>query len=425
MAISRLWRKLGLTQPLVRVWTEVDSSFEMNDRDIKSITITRGSAGSTTGLQEHTMEVNTVANRPSRTDRPLHCDLTTYGANRIQQLTGQSASTIKQRYYGRLGKQVINDGGGGWNVNNWHTDFYCSKWQSQLENSDRLGNQIDQNEVHYLMNHFMNPGLDTDLDYMPAPEFLSPTNTYGIMNNSYELGEAKIPYSEFASKYLNDPGYYVQNKRSGADRVLTMKYRWTLANNRLASWMPLTRSHVLSPTKWEQPNEDRPRNHVVLWRKPEGIWKYVVGPNPDDVRIPTVEHDLSYIKYYDDWNPKHLAAAGYGQERFDSGYRLPSMQIDLLRLLDTNEPSRLKQAAQLLYMEMGDPVYLSGDWYPSLTGIHFASGIKETITPDRWDIELSLDPAIAVVGEWARETVPAQTWESALYPWDDATYPWT
>lgn len=420
--VSRLWKKLGLTQPLISIWSEADPDFAMNDHDITSITINRGGSNSVIGLQDHTMEVNTIASRGSRTDRPLHCDLTTYGANRISDLTAANPDIIKPRYFGRIGRQTIEDLGGIWDPSKWHTNVYCSKWQSQLENSDRVGNQISGNTVMYLFDHFMNPEY-SNLPYLPKAEFPAPEANYGVMINDYDLGTAKITYSEFARKYFDDPGFYVQNTRAGADRVLTLAYRWSVAMSRLEYQIPITRSQAISPATWEQPNENRPRNHRVIWKDSNGHRSAMTGYDVNDVRIPLVDHDMGHIRFYDDYQPLHLNYLSYGAERVDSGYRLPSITIDLLRLITSSEPSHRVQARQLLGLEMGDPVFLGGDWYVNTQGVSFASGIVEKITPDRWDLELSLTPSIATVGEWSPDIAP-MTWEAARIPWNSANWPW-
>lgn len=420
--ISRLWRRLGLTKPLVNVWSETDSEFAMNDHDIASITINRGSSSGGFGTQEHTMEVNSVVPRGVRTTQPIHYDLTTYGANRLVELIGGDPSWYRNRYFGRIGRQTIDDSGGISDPSKWHTNFYCSKWQSQLENSDRVGNQIGGHLVMYLFKHFMNPDV-SGLDFIPPAEYPSLDEHYGWMSNTYELDEAKIPYSEFSRKYFTDPGYYVQNTRYGADRVLTIQYRWSQAQARLETQIPITRSQAISPAQWEQPNENQPSNHYVAWRDANGHRSAITGPDPNDVRVPRVDHDISYIRWASDYQPTQMMYASYGAERTDAGYRIPSITVDLLRLIDSPFHAHRLQARQLLRLEMGEPIYLSNDWHPYLRGIHFAVGLNEKISADRWDLEISLMPSIGVVGFWTPE-IPAAMWDSARYPWQDETRRW-
>lgn len=420
---SRLWKRLGLTAPLFNVWSEEDATFQMTDHHLTAITISRGSPDGVFGEQEHTLELNSIVNRSVRTDAPIHCDLTGSGGQRLASLIGGDAESITRRYFGRIGRQTVDDHGGSSGNPKWHTNIYASKWQSQLNNSDRLGYQTNNQLVVELFEHFMDPAMQNTY-HIPAPEFQDDYWEYGTVRNNQEQSESLINYSEFSRKYFEAPGFYVQNTRAGADRVLTIQRRWDLALYRLASTIPLTRSQVLAPAQWDQPNENRPSNHTVIYQNLSGEWlRRTIGPNRDDSRIPLVEHDLSYMAFPSIYQPTQMLEARYAQERTDIGYRLPTVDIDLLRLIDSTKQVDRTQARQLLQLEMGDPVYLSGDWATNIRGIHFATGITEKITPDDWTMTLSLVPAVAVVGSWS-PTVPARVWDSARVWWDNATSRW-
>lgn len=410
---SRLWKRLGANRPIFSVWSEERPGDILDDRHITSITLNRGS--SVFGEQEHTIEVSTITYNSTWVDLPIHCDLTTYGMDRLNAIIGVY-DAIRPRYFGRVGKQTIDDDG------KWKSTYFGSKWQRQLSNSDRVGNQISGKPVKYLYDHFMNPS-DPRLAYTPPPQFSSPSPDYGVMVNDYDLGTAKIPYSDFSRKYFTDPGFYVQNMRIGADRVWTLKRRWEIAQSKLPTMIPLTRSQVLSPSQWGQPNEDHATNHRIVWRQGGQTQYYFVGPDVNDVRIPITDHDISYIQFPDRYQAEHLGFVSYGQERTDAPWRIPTVEIDLLRLITSPAPSHRSQARQLLALEMGDPIFLSGDWHPSLQGVHFATGITEKISANEWRITLLLDPSIAAVGAWS-PAVPARTWESAQYPWNDETRKW-
>lgn len=421
--VSRLWRRLGLTAPLFNVWSEEDPEFQMTDHDLKSITINRGSANGGFGEQDHTLEVNSSVYRSVSTGYPIHCDLTGSGAQRLVDLVGGSTDSIRKRYFGRIGRQSVDDAGGIADVEKWHTNFYASKWQSQLRNSDRVGNQINGERVMYLFEHFMFPTVSA-LDYLPDPEFPNHWSHYGVMINDLELGAAKIPYSQFAARYFEAPGYYVKNMRAGQDRVMTIDRRWTEALDRLESHYPLLRSQVLTTAQWDQPNEDRPSNHTVIYRDTDGnLLRRTRGPDTNDVRIPLKEHDVSYIGWAIIDQPTRMLTVRYSRERTDTGYRVPTLEIDLLPLIDSDSIPDRAQARQLLQLEMGDPVFLSNDWHHQLRGIHFANGITEKITPDSWTITLSLIPSIAVVGYWPIPVTPV-TWDSARIWWENATNTW-
>lgn len=420
---SRLWRRLGMTAPIFNIWSEEDSGLQMTDRDITAITITRGSAGGGFGEQEHTLEVTSAEYRNRSTGNPVHCDLTASGANRIASLIGGNTANIVRRYFGRIGKQTVDDIGGRLNFDKWGTTIYASKWQSQLRRFEREGDQINGSHVVDLFEHFMDPTI-YHITHLPTPEFPSHESRYGVMRNNYSNEERRITYSEFSNKYLEAPGYYVKNMRAGHDRVMTIERRWTEALQRLETHIPLLRSQVLSPATWEQPNEDVPSNHMVVYQTQDGEWRRrTIGPDTNDERIPLTEHDVSYIGWQLMEQPTTMLTVRYARERLDSGYRVPTVEIDLLRLIDSDSVADRRQARQLLEMEMGDPVFFSSDWHHQLRGVHFAEGITETIAHDQWTLSLSLTPSISVVGEWPIH-VPAVTWDSAPVWWDNALNTW-
>lgn len=423
MAPSRLWSKLGLTQPLMSVWNDDAEPFFLGDHDLQSITINRGSDGSVFGEQEHTLEVTTTFLQKVRTDEPIACAITDYGAQQIVNRIGGTVASIKNRFFGRIGRQVITDHGGIGDAAKGSTTVYASKWQSQLRNSERVGNQIDGEQVMYLFQHFMRPE-GSNLPHLPDPLFTAPSSHYGHLSNDLDLGAAKITYAEFATKYLEAPGYYVQNTRAGHDRVFTIERMWSHAHDDLRTHRPLSRSQVLAPAQWDQPTEDRPRNHSVLYTNSLGnVRRKTIGPDPANVRVPVTEHDVSHIQYVNEYQPTQMNIAMYSQERTNSGYRIPEVEVDLLRLITSDRRVDRDQAQQLLALEMGNAVFLSNDWNHNLVGMHFALGIKEKITPDAWNITLSLMPAIAVVGHWSPE-IPPHIWDSARYAWDTETRPW-
>lgn len=421
--VSRLWKRLGLTAPLFNVWTESDSAFQMSDHDITAITINRGSADGIFGEQDHTLEVNSIVMREVRTGAPIHCDLTASGAQKLVDLVGGTTDSIRRRYFGRIGRQTVDDGGGIFDTSRWHTTFVASKWQSQLKKSDRVRYQLHGTPLRDFARNFMRPAR-ADLPHLPDPEYPSPESHYGYLYNDYDLEEQALTYSEFVTKYLEEPGYYVQNMRDGRDRLLTIERRWSEANSRLLTDVPITRSQVLAPAQWEQPNEDAPSNHSVRYRNAAGVNEgRVVGPDPSDDRVPVIDHDVSHIRWLDNYQPTQMNYARHAAERIDTGYRLPTMEINLLRLIASTSAGDRLQAQQLLRLEMGDPIFLSYDWYPYLRGVLFVSGITEKITPDGWELSLSLVPSLVVVAHRPPD-VPPQAWDSARYSWDNETRRW-
>ena len=92
-------------------------------------------------------------------------------------------------------------------------------------------------------------------------------------------------------------------------------------------------------------------------------------------------------------------------------------------LLKMGTPYALKIAAQMLTLEAGEPVYLSGDWPTRLQGVHYAEGITETITPNEWRFELSLIPHALGAGT-PSPSVPPLAWDSFTTAWADETRAW-
>ena len=95
---SRLWKRLGITQPMFYVWCLNDPEFAMYDHDIKAITINRGAAGAVFGEQDHTLEINAAVVRGVRTGEPIRLQLTNSGAAHLASRIGGDPETIKQRY---------------------------------------------------------------------------------------------------------------------------------------------------------------------------------------------------------------------------------------------------------------------------------------------------------------------------------------
>lgn len=416
---SRLWKKLGLTSNFIRVWSEEVSDLNIDDSNITSITINRGSSSGISGVQEHTIEIATTVPRDIYTGAPIHCDLSAAAMSVITRLTGAN-DTVKPRYFGRIGRQTVDDTGGYANYGGgtWSTTFFGASWQAQLPNIEK---EIPQNAWDWLITHIKTAAWPrgVGLSYLPEPDMPAAASQYGQI---VETGDP-IAWKDTVQKYVDDPGLYVQNTRTGKDRFLTYELRWNQAQAALEDTPPLTRSQALSPAQWDQPNAALTRSHRVYWTGADGVKWATTGEKPSDPDLPIVEYDLKHIRWStNEFQPWHVALVGYGQE-INTGYRIPTITIDMLRLITSPVYYHRLQARYILALNMGDPIYLSNDWHWYLRGIHFASGITEKITPDAWEITLSLTPSAETVGEWTPQ-VPAQIWESARYPWSDETRRW-
>lgn len=416
---SRLWRKLGLTEPLVRVWSEDDAELDLTDHNVKSVTISRGSGSPSFGPQPHTLEVSTSVPRGVRTGKRIHCDLSTSGAALVGSLISSSPELIAKRYFGRVGRQTIDDAGG-FDGSKWQTTFYGASWQAQMNNTDAEINEVAGTQLKSFLQQLTAP-LGVGLPWIPPSESPAPETQYGSIAASGD----PVAYRDGMRRWATDLGTYVQNCRDGHDRFLPMQYRWDRAVSRLESGLaiPLTRSQAVSPATWDQAQESMIRTHQVLWTGADGPESMVTGGDTDNPNRSVVLYDLRHARWsFNDYQPRHVAYAAANQER-NTGYDLPSVTIDLLLLMTSPHEYHRHQARALLQMEMGDPVYLSHDWHPYLRGIHFATGIDESFSPNGWDITLSLAPSISTLGEWTPD-IPPRVWDSARYPWNDETREW-
>lgn len=412
---SRLWKKLGATAPVFTVTgtgAGNDPIF-INDHSIKSITIHRGQSGPEAGPQDQTLEVEANELFPVTTGSSIRCRITTYGADLINAMCGADQSKIIPRFLGRLGKQTTDDQG----PRKQYTTLFGSLWQSQLKNTAFIVSETKGKAVSQMIRSLSNP-VGVGLPNMPLTTTPSPNGDYGYVA---EDGDG-VDYSTGIGKWATDLNLYGQSMRDGTAQFLTVQHRFDKAVNRIESTMPITRSQAISPATWEQPREDMATIHRVRYVGPDGPTWATFGEDPMNQYIKAVEYDVLHAKWLYEKQPRSIAWTEFQRDR-TMGYRVPSITIDLLYLLTSPVAYHKAQAKQLLELECGDPVYFSGDWTASLRGIQFVSGLSETISPDRWDLELSLNSSEVTLGEFSPE-VPARIWESAPYPWNEDIRQW-
>lgn len=412
---SRLWRKLTATEPLFRVWSE--DGLDLSDNEIVSITINRGSSSPSAGNQPQTLEVVTTQPLSPRTGFRVHCDLSSYGTNRLMNLTGASMSSIEPRFYGRVGRQTMTDEGPG----KMRSTFTASPWQAQLKNIPLTLTPVAGQSVGELLVWLSAP-MGIGSPWLSAEAYAPAiTNTYGTVDPS---ALEPINYRDGMQKWAVDLGIYAQTRRDGVDWFVTNEWRWDKAIQGLNTEMPLTRSQAISPATWEQPQENIWRTHRAIWTDGTGGEATAsFGHDPQNPNIGVTLYDMRHARFSsNDGQPRSVAAAGYHAERA-VGYNVPSLTIDLLHLATSPTPYHRMQAKQLLELQVGDPIYLAGDWNHYLQGIQFAVGLNERITADGWELELQLAPSSKTVGEMSPQ-VPARVWESAGIAWQDATTNW-
>lgn len=410
---SRLWRKLGAKSPMFRAWNS--RGVELFDHDITAIKISRGSDGPEDGIHTQTATIDTISFDKVRAGEPIVLDLTSYGQTRLRTLCGTHDAIVKPRFFGRIGRQAVNDVKPGVQ----QTTYSCASWEAQLNHIDAARNYSAGEPVaDWIMRLGNGGGVGTPV--LPVWNAPAPASHYGHVRES---SEAPVTFKDDFKKWTADIGLYIQTRRDGTNHILSHQYRWEQALAKLAStYYPITRSQAVSPATWEQPAEDIPMNHRVDWYNTAGPTYQRWGPDPDNTSYAYEEYDLTHVRWWTNEKQPINTGKTYYNRNVLVQYRLPSLTFDVLRLLNSPHESHRDQARQLLELEPGDPVFLAGDWYQQLQGIQFAVGIDESITPDGWEITLNLADSREVVGEVSPE-VPARTWEAAWNRWETEPRP--
>ena len=402
---GRLYRKLKPTLPLFRFTTEIGTY--LDDDAITGVTIQRGSDSPDGGITPTTLEIGFTSFAAVQTGNHCELNLTTTGANLLESLVGAAASLVQERFYGRIGKQTVDDTG-----LRQRTTFLASSWAAQLGKVQKGWAPPVGTNVGDVIAELMTA---TALPRLQPPVRMGPASQYGSVHQAQDTQT----FSDF-NKWTTDLGFTVRETRAGRHQILTHPQRWQSALDGMDSSVPVIRAQALAPATWSQSNDGIPRTHRLTWGSGTGTNTATWGP--EDPTAIFVDYDLTHARFNDE---DHVRAEGNRRRmsEWESSYSIPSVEIDLLQLITSNRKYDRDQAARLLTMQVGDPVYLSGDWPIQLQGIHFATGITETITGHGWSLKLSLHESHVVVGT-VSPTVPARAWDSATYPWDDEPRTW-
>lgn len=402
---SRLWKRLGATYPLFSVWNQ--HGLSANDHTVKSIKISRGADGPEGGVHPPTLSVDTTFLEQVRSGERIQVDLTTHGTNRLAALVGADPAKVRRRFYGRIGRQTVND------VDPTHqqTTFNAAGWEAQLKHIKALRGYFAGEAVSEIVRKLAY-GQPVGLPYLPQWVFPASDDQYGY---AAKQSTESITYANDIDKWTTDIGLYVQTRRDGTCYVLPHQYRWDKALALLngGTHHPFTRSNAVSPATWEQPAENMPVRHRVYWNDSDGETYFTWGA---DTSTPITEYDMRHVRWLANQNQPMQTGRAYFHRNVPPRYNLPSLTFDVLMLANSPHISHRDQARELLELEVGDPVFLSNDWYQQLRGVMFAVGIEESITPDGWEITLNLAGSREVVGEVSPD-VQGRTWEAAGYPW--------
>lgn len=403
---SRLYRRLKPTAPLFQFTTETGT--DLRDDYITGVTVHRGAGDPGGGVAASTLEVGLSVFGTVQSGRHCELNLTTYGAQLLAGLVDTDAALIRPRFYGRMGKQSVDDRG-----TRQFTTMLASSWTAQIGRVAKSYTPPVGTNVATVISELM---TSPALPRIPTPVRAAAPGQYGTVHT-----ETDALSGSDLDRWTAGLGIKVRELRSGQSQIYTHAQRWASALDAMASWVPVVRSQALAPAEWQQDTDVMPRNQRVTWGSGVGTNSDVWGDVTDSHAL-VVDHDMTHARFGDETQPR---AEGYRLRalEWESAYSIPKLEIDLLHLITSERQYDRDQARRLLNMHEGDPVFLSGDWHSHLQGIHFATEITETISPSGWNISLSLAPSHLVVGE-VSPTVPARVWDSATYPWSDESRTW-
>lgn len=384
------------------------------------VAISHGKDSPGGGMTVATMSCRVQDTIPAGAQRRARLRLSGALANRITEGTGYTADSIRHRFTGRIGADTITDRS---DRHSRYTEIQCSSWTSLLKNGKR-------STVFYanglvlasLRNAFAHPSF---VNANIAPVNFPDT---AHSDRSFELEGNEFRFSEAITKYGSDIGILIQQQRDGSISLLPITKRIELLNSRISSTWPLLRSEAISPAIWEQHVETASKQYTLKWLTEDDtvydwVWPLPVGANPGLI-VETEDVDWSNIRTVTDNYRRYMDALNY--ETNAMRHTLSSVKIDLLMLLKSSRYYDRRIAVQMLALNEGDPLYLSGDWPTAITGPQLVQGIDEKITADEWTLELSLTHPRNTLGLLAAETptVPPKVWDSARTAWNSTAGTW-
>lgn len=408
---GRLKRTLtGITgiAPLFALYSEPTGP--IYDDDIHSVVIHRGKSGRGGGYQASTMEA-TVRGRIGATLSGENCRffLRDSAAAALGTALGVDGTKLAMRYQGRVGKLSVEDTG-----KRYTTTVYAASWLARLLRAKRTTTPLTGQTISRVFTDVLN------LANPPAGVTLTFAGTWDTVARNQD----PLTFSDALGKFGSDIGTYFREMRDGATQAWTLPYRGVRATAMAATNIPLTRSQAISPATWEQANEYPALTLNYKMTNTSGvIVTHTAEVATGDPLQETEEVDWSHIKSPDD-GQLYMEAYGRVYSSATRNYSIPSLTIDLLYLMGSDKQYHRDQAAQLLAMECGDPVYFSGDWLDPLRGVHFAEGITETIGPNEWTLTLSLVRYAHALGLPVQPTIRPRVWDSFTNQWNQETQKW-
>lgn len=415
---TELWRRLGATEPLFSLI--VPGSASWDDHGIGSWSTTLG--GDDLGVLTSTATATVRGEIIPARDPDFRISLTPAGAALVAGLCGnRTDAELTDRYWGRFAGSTVEDRPG--RSATLHAADLLALAASVNPTIGPLGGGFRNLGEMYgrVWGALGLPAYDTPAYY---PEPAPGTGWDGVRNDT------GWEWSEVADKYAKQAGSVVYMDRAGnlhARNMIMLQdaaYTWGSTGEDLE---PLARRQCVAPAAWESVLS--PAKHVrgTLW---DGTTTstYPSGKPPASLmsRIFTTETlDLTHL--VDRTGCLTRMLDGLWQRVNDTRYHVPTVTVDLLRLLGSEHAHDRAQAGYLLTLDPFGIVALGKDWPDHVRGLYYASTITETVTPTSWTITVGLLPSMHVHGvEYGAP--PGRTW-GLIYndttEWDAGADAWT
>lgn len=415
---GRLHRKLspdGL--PIFRVVTDAGT---FQDDSIQEISITGGNASASPDISPSVASFTAEGALNITRDTTVHIQLSDWFADIVATYGGGSAALIKDRFKGRKGLATTEDIS--WKIgksSKFSTTVTSSSWTTLLRVAKRTTSpKANESMVTTLLRAANHPSIGARQP-VDAPIVASFDSVFA--------NDPDLNFTDCVSKYGTDLGTFLQQRRNGSLRFLSIGRRRQMLTEGVSSQMPVLRSQGISPAQWSQGIESASSQLINKRRLEDGSIFSQVWPLPDGtspVILETQEIDMTQAKIMTE-NYRYQMNALNNQEN-TGRMELESLKIDLIMLLSSSKSVDKKVGAQLLAMQPGDLIYLSYDWPVAIQAPYYANQITEKVTAKSWELELQLFHPRDVVGTFDGDLpeVPARVWDSAVYPWNDETREW-
>lgn len=382
------------------------------DDGISSVTIRRGLGAPGGGVAVSTMEVHVpeMLPYPTMTGRTIGLNMLGSTADQIAARTGYTGSSLdlQARFKGRIGPVEVTDTG---KPRTSSTRLACSSWIAQESTSSHTTDLPAQ--------IFIDDAIRQLLYRAPSKYAMTDAGEWDSLIEAIPGAS----YSDTIAQLTSDYEVLVADRRDGNAHAMGLPYRWDQAQARIATTAHLTRSQAISPATWLQESEASAKKYRFLMSYADGSpWSTTrfldeqVSPDAETEQIDW----RHFAQLTDHWDYATRAIVHRDNIR---AYNLPSVTVDLLHLLGSDNPYHRRQAGETLALETGDTINFSGDWHPALQGIQIVTGTTETISGDSWTMELALAPLIHVFGHYPT-AIPALVWDAATYPWNEETRIW-